>query len=308
MAKEATFRSLGRALPSLLAALAICAPLASQAKSSDRQAVIIAFKQPVNSDDRAAIARLSGRVKLELREVNALAVDLPRKALAEMRQNKRVKFVEDDALQYMMGTASNAVAPASGGSQVTPYGITMVQADQLSDARAQNRTLCIIDSGYETTHEDLAGNRVTGENLTTSGSWNTDEAHHGTHVGGTISGRDNTLGVIGVLPNAHLRIYIVKVFDETGSAPSSRIAQAMLACMANRANVVSMSLGGSVPSQMQQQVVRQLAARNILMIAASGNAGTSAISYPAGFAEVVSVGAIDENKAWATFSQFNADV
>ena len=308
MAKEAIFRTVSRVLPSLLAALAISAPLASHAKSSDRQAVIVAFKQPVNADDRAAIARLSGRVKLELREVNALAVDLPRKALAEMRRDKRVKFVEDDALQYVMGTGSNAVAPASGGSQVTPYGITMVQADQLSDARAQNRTLCIIDSGYQTTHEDLAGNRVTGENLTTSGDWNTDEAHHGTHVGGTVSGRDNTLGVIGVLPNARLNLYIVKVFDESGSAPSSLIAQAMLSCMSHRANVVSMSLGGSVPSQLQQQVATMMAQRNILLVAAAGNGGTSAISYPAGFAEVVSVAAIDEGKNWASFSQFNADV
>jgi subtilisin family serine protease len=78
--------------------------------------------------------------------------------------------------------------------------------------------------------------------------------------------------------------------------------------MSHRANVVSMSLGGSVPSQMQQQVVTMMAQRNILLIAASGNGGTSAISYPAGFAEVVSVGALDESKSWATFSQFNADV
>src|SRR5262245_60319140 len=115
MAKEAFFRSVFRLLPAVCAAVAIGVPVASHAKTSDRQAVIIAFKQPVSADDRAAITRLSGRVKLELREVNALAVDLPRKAVAELRKNERVKFVEDDALQYMMGTASGAVMPASGG-------------------------------------------------------------------------------------------------------------------------------------------------------------------------------------------------
>ena len=51
-----------------------------------------------------------------------------------------------------------------------------------------------------------------------------------------------------------------------------------------------------------------MAQRNILLIAAAGNNGTSQVSYPAGFAEVVSVAAIDSNKDWATFSQFNADV
>jgi len=308
MAKEAILRNAMRLIPGLCAALAIAAPMASYAKSPDRQAVIVSFKQAVNANDRAAIARLDGRVKLELREVNALAVDMPRKALAALKQNKRIKFVEDDTIQHVMGTASQSVAPASGGTQVTPYGIPMVQADQLPDSRAQNRTLCIIDSGYEAAHEDLAGNRVSGENLTTSGDWNTDESHHGTHVGGTVSGIDNTLGVIGVMPNAHVKLYIVKVFDESGSAPSSRIAQGMLHCMSNRANVVSMSLGGSAPSQMQQQVVTLMAQRNILLIAAAGNGGNSAVSYPAGFSEVVSVAAIDANKNWATFSQFNPDV
>jgi subtilisin family serine protease len=46
----------------------------------------------------------------------------------------------------------------------------------------------------------------------------------------------------------------------------------------------------------------------VLLIAAAGNSGNTAISYPAGFAEVVSVAAVDDLKVKASFSQFNADV
>jgi subtilisin family serine protease len=304
MAQDAIFRNACRFLVASVAALAVAAPIVVQAKAPERQRVIVAFKAGGDAGARSAITKLGGRVKLELGEVNAVAVDLPRKAVAELRRSRHVLYVEDDPLQYALARS----APAAADAQVSPYGIAMVQADRLPDVRANNRKVCIIDSGYEATHEDLAGNIVTGENLTTSGDWNTDESQHGTHVGGTISALDNTLGVVGVMPNARVRLHIVKVFDETGTAPSSVIAKAMLRCAVARANVISMSLGGSVPSRVQRTVVQKLAQKNILMIAAAGNDGTPTVSYPAGFPEVVSVGAVDANMNWASFSQFNADV
>src|SRR5205814_5788283 len=150
---------------------------------------------------------------------------------------------------------------------------------------------------------------MAGENLTTSGTWDTDELHHGTHVAGTIAAIDQpNVGVVGINPHKHLNIYIVKVFDASGSAPSSVIAKGMLACGKQKANVISMSLGGPSANSLEQKVVTLLAKRNILLVAAAGNAGDTSISYPAGFAEVVSVAAVDINKAHASFSQSNADV
>jgi subtilisin family serine protease len=304
MVRRAVSRALGRFALPLLAGATMVAPLALQAQNSDRTRVIVVFKHAADSSDRTAIERLDGRIKLEIADFNAIAVDLPRSAVAKLRANKRVSFVEDDTLQHAMEVST----PDTALAQEVPYGISMVQADQVPDTPASRRKICIIDSGYETAHEDLNGNNVNGENLTTSGDWFTDELHHGTHVGGTVSAVNNSLGVIGVMPNERVKIFISKVFDETGSAPSSLIARAMADCGQHGANVISMSLGGSAPSQLQQQIVRQLAANNVMMFAAAGNGGNSAISYPAGFAEVISVAAVDSTKAWATFSQFNADV
>jgi len=303
MVRRAVSRALGRFALPLLAGAAVVAPLALQAQTSDRTRVIVVFKHAADASDRTAIERLDGRIKLEISQVNAIAVDVPRSAVAKIRANKRVSFVEDDVMQHAMEVSS----PDSTLAQEVPYGITMVQADQVPDTPAFRKKICIIDSGYETAHEDLDGNNVTGENLTTSGEWFTDELHHGTHVGGTVSAVNNSLGVIGVMPNERVKIRIEKVFDASGQAPSSLIAAAMTKCGQHGANVISMSLGGG-RSQMQQNVVTQLAAQNIMMFAAAGNAGNSSISYPAGFAEVISVAAVDSTKAWATFSQFNADV
>jgi hypothetical protein len=47
----------------------------------------------------------------------------------------------------------------------------------------------------------------------------------------------------------------------------------MIACMRANANGVSMSLGGDVPSQLEQRITSLLASRDMLLIAAAGNGG-----------------------------------
>jgi len=282
----------------------------AQLQAQGKLRVIVAFKPGKAAAARAAIAAAGGREVVSLDEVNAVAVELPSKALAALQRSPHIDYIEADASrQAFAAPARNSrIDATSAGSQTVPYGISMVQADQLPDSLAAGRKLCIVDSGYEVTHEDLIGNTVGGVNLTTSGEWYTDEAHHGTHVGGTVSAVNNALGVVGVMPGKRINLYIAKVFDVTGSASSSVIAKAMLSCMQARANVVSMSLGGSGASKIEEAVVNLLASRNMLIIAAAGNGGSSAVSYPAGFANVVSVAAIDSNKVVAPFSQFNSDV
>ncbi len=269
--------------------------------------VIVKFKAGAFAKGRAEVAAQGGRVLVDLAEVDALSTKLSPKVIALLKRSKNVEFIEVDHPQVLF--ASKRVgAKVVAASQTVPYGIPMVQADMVSDAGAGSRKVCIIDSGIDGTHPDLAGVPMTGENFTTSGTWDSDENAHGTHVAGTVAALNNSIGVVGVMPSGTINLHIAKVFDASGSTSSSTVAKAMLACGKAGANVVSMSLGGSSPSRAQQLVAKLLAKRNVLQIAAAGNGGNSAISYPAGFAEVVSVAAVDAAMAHASFSQFNADV
>ena len=281
-------------------------------KAQAKARVIVAFKPGSDAAARAAINRAGGRVVVDLSEVNGLAVELPASAVAALRRNPNIEFIEDDPVRRVLGRPGPAVrrpAVLPGTPEAVPYGITMVQADQVSDVNVRNRKVCIIDSGIDRAHEDLQGlMNVDGTNLTTSGEWFTDENSHGTHVAGTVAAVDNTVGVIGVMPNRQIKLYIVKVFDAAGSASSSTIASGMLACLRAHANVVSMSLGGDRASRIETRAADRLDRRGILVIAAAGNDGTTGVSYPAGFATVVSVAAIDSNMVVAGFSQKNPDV
>jgi subtilisin family serine protease len=77
------------------------------------------------------------------------------------------------------------------------------------------------------------------------------------------------------------------------------------------ARVISMSLGGPQSTTLRNAVTSAWqggGAGGSVLVAASGNAGNSNVSYPAGYAEVISVAATDRNDQRASFSQFNSDV
>ncbi len=289
--------------------IALAAPLAQAAAAKER--VNIIYKAGAKGRIVAALASANGRMVHDFPEVNAVTVELPSKAVKALQRNRNVTFLEKDSTQYAFAISEPSDGDPYFTGQQVPYGIPLVQADvmPLHDSLAGNRTLCVVDSGIDANHPDLAGLQLAGINLSGSGFWYTDEGSHGTHVTGTIAAINNLdTGVVGVMPNQTIDLKIVKVFDASGSTSSSTVAYGMLICGRAGANVISMSLGGPVNSYLQAVIANYLYSRGVLLVAAAGNAGTSATSYPAGLSSVMSVAAVDQDKQWASFSQFNSTV
>ncbi len=260
------------------------------AQSADQQRVVVSYKAGGKGPVMAALRNSKGEIHHELDRLNAVAVTLPAAALNGIGRNPHVDYVEADELRYPL-------------AQTTPYGIPMVQADQVSDGLAGNQKVCIIDSGYELAHEDLAGNLVDGTNDSGTGLWYTDEHGHGTHVAGTVAAYNNNVGVVGVAPNGNLQLHIIKVFSASGWAYSSTLASALGRCEDAGSTVVSMSLGGSRANRTERRAFDNAYGRGVLSVAAAGNDGNTRHSYPASYDSVISVAAIDSTKTVADFSQ-----
>jgi subtilisin family serine protease len=275
----------------------------------DTTRVIVAFKPGAAAKVKASVAAVRGTVKHEIYKMDAMAVEVPTSALKGLENNPNVEYIEEDVVRkpFALTTPSTGTPYATG--QQVPYGIKLVQADLLPDTLAANRKVCIIDSGYDRSHEDLSTNSVTGEYDAGTGWWYNDEDGHGTHVAGTIAAINNSgVGVVGVNANKQLKLHIVKVFGANGWAYSSTLASAANKCGTAGANVISMSLGGGRKSTTEQRAFDSLYSKGVLNLAAAGNDGNTVVSYPAGYTSVMSIGALDENKQWATFSQYNSKV
>lgn len=306
---------------SLVLSLAAAVPASAGQGNDDKVRVLVEFAPGHKGDMEKELNGMGAEFHFAFDDLNTFAVSVPAQALNGLQHNPNVVSIEEDAIRYPISILpSQSAAPAAVDlpEQVVPYGVDMVQARDVWDVdrngvvdagapTASNRTICIIDSGIYTGHEDLSGVNADGYNGNLP--WNVDGSGHGTHVSGTIAAMNNALGVIGVTPGT-VNIYMVRVFGDDGAwAYSSTLADAANRCKDAGANIISMSLGGSKSNRTEQNTFNTLYnTYGILSIAAAGNEGTNALSYPASYTSVVSVAAIDENKVVADFSQYNSAV
>lgn len=280
-----------------IGALVLAAAVSASSAPTGTERVMIKFRPGANAQAESAVLAAGGRVHLRLNRQDVIAVSVPSAALAGLRNNPNVEYVEADVIRRPYG-------------EVTPYGIDRVQAPQAWSVGAEGSgvKVCVIDSGINAAHEDFAGVSMTG--YASSGqSWNTDSCGHGTHVAGTIAAANNTAGVVGVSPGK-VSLHIVKVFDgaDCGWSYASTLVDAANKCADAGARVINMSLGGGTKSTTEENAFNTLNSNGILSIAAAGNAGNTTFSYPASYTSVMSVAATDSNNAKASFSQYNSQV
>ena len=239
-------------------------------------------------------------VVVTMDSTNSIVLNLTNKEEVLLSKQENIVSIEIDPVRHLM-------------AESTPYGITMVQANQVSDVNSSNRKVCIMDTGYTLNHVDLPSSGVTGDDKAGSnstGTWYNDGNGHGTHVAGTIAAiGGNGQGVVGVNPSGTLGLHIVKVFKDDGNwGYGSDLVIALEQCIAAGANVISMSLGGGGSSFAERSAFDSANAQGVLSVAAAGNSGDGSFSYPASYSSVMSVAAVDSSGNKANFSQFNNQV
>ena len=144
---------------------------------------------------------------------------------------------------------------------------------------------------------------------------------HGLHVAGTIGAVGNDgLGVTGV--NWAVRIRPVRVLGVAGFGSFYDIAQGLLYAAGlpadngaggtvqapTGARIINLSLGGPSGSTALKNAVTAASTAGALIVAAAGNSGTSAKSYPAAYSQVLSVSAVGPDGVLASYSSYGSTV
>lgn len=304
-----------RFLFALIALLAFgTTTLPTSAEEPTMGAYYVHYDMNARSSFDATLASLDGDLMNDYAGFldGVVSVTLPTANASALADSANVTFMEPIPVRETM-------------AEYIPYGLNVVQARQVWDADGNDVAdpnapagagllVCVIDSGIIAAHKDFAGANITGMSQITGEAWNTDGNGHGTHVSGTVGARLQGLGLPGVAPQVD--IHHVKVFNNAAGVwvpGQSDLVGAVQDCLANRVNIISMSLGGGVSSTTEDAAFQAAYNSNVLSVAAAGNGGTTtgtadAFSYPASYNAVMSVASHDSSSIHAASSQENAQV
>jgi subtilisin family serine protease len=205
-----------------------------------------------------------------------------------------------------------ATALAAGGDPLRSHqwGLDLIHADAahpISDG--SGATVAVIDTGIDASHPDLAGRILPGYDFVDNDSTPQDGNGHGTHVSGIVAAdADNGIGVDSVAPGSS--ILPVRVLDDSGSGSDAAVAQGIDWATAHGADVINLSLGGSVPTpglglpDAMSEAVSRAVQHGVVVVAAAGNDALPFCENNSEQGKVLCVGAVDKRENRSFFSSF----
>ncbi len=207
---------------------------------------------------------------------------------------------------------------------VGPFGVGAPEAwaNVAADGAAGGRgvVVAVLDTGvayanrgrYRISPDFSRSQFVRGYDFVARDAYPYDRNGHGTFVAGTIAEETNNLyGLTGLAYGA--RIMPVRVLDTEGEGEASTIAEGVRFAVAHGAQVINLSLefspgvtAADIPELIE--ALRYAHRHDVLVVAAAGNEGHTAVAYPARAPDVVSVGATTEHGCLAAYSNDGSDL
>ncbi|MDQ3722365.1 MAG: S8 family peptidase [Actinomycetota bacterium] len=310
-----TFRGSTTTLALALAALALTpagalaqtpAPLAGGGQAgaiADRYIVVMKSAAGDAATERTknkARAR-GGSVNRDYRQaLNGYAALLPAAALAEVRSDPDVAYVEAD--RVVSATATQASAPW-GLDRIDQRGLPLSGSYSYTPT-ATGVKVYIIDSGIRFSHGQFAGRAVSGYDAIDGGS--ADDCNgHGTHVAGSVGAA--TYGVA-----KQVSLVGVRVLDCAGSGSTSGVIAGIDWVTANHGPgqpaVANMSLGGGASSALDTAVQNSISDGVSYAVAAGNENADACLSSPARAANALTVASTTSSDARSSFSNWGTCV
>jgi len=221
---------------------------------------------------------------------------------ARLAGRQRTAIARDPAVASIHDDKAVRLAP-SRSSRASPLA-TGVKRIGGGTKSAAGVAVAVLDTGIDLTHPDLNG--LAGTNCTGGANRRasavSDGHGHGTHVSGTIAGKNG----IGVAPGT--TVYAVKVLDEQGRGSTSAVICGIEWVTANAAKlgirVANLSLGmpgapdgdcgRSSHDVLHRALCRSIDAGVVYVVAAGNDAADIAGDVPSGYPEVLAVTAMSD--------------
>jgi thermitase len=156
--------------------------------------------------------------------------------------------------------------------------------------------VAVLDTGIDDTQPLLAGKVAAARDFVDATGDTTDASWHGTAVAGVIAADD---------PNSTCpRCTLVsgKVLDAQESGTDAEIASGLRWAVGAGARVVNLSMAGATEAPALRAAIRSAVAQGVVVVAAAGNDGTTARSYPAADPNVIGVAATTSSDSLFSWS------
>lgn len=212
----------------------------------------------------------------ELEEQKMVVLELTEEEAKDLSESRDISFVEE-----------NVSFTASAGKNNKTLKKKLKEKNQDTDCRKEQWYLdaihlpektkgkdeikiAVLDSGISfSTDIDVTEHISINEENQVDNVMFADATGHGTALAGIIGAKDNGEGIRGIYPNASL--YSIQVLDENNQTTLSQVIAGIYQAMEWDCNILNMSFGTEVDSELLHQAVRDAYDSGMLLIAAAGN-------------------------------------
>ena len=162
----------------------------------------------------------------------------------------------------------------------------------------ENTIVSVLDTGIPLNAAEFSGRVLPGYDFANNDNDPTDDHGHGTNVTSIIAATgNNSLGIAGI--NWNCKILPIKVLNSSNFGFYSWWISGITMAVDSGANVINMSIGGNSFSQALLDAINYALNSNVIVVASMMNDNNEVTYYPAGFTNVISVGALNntDNRA-----------
>ncbi len=283
--------------------------LAMAAEQPDTQVRVIIQKSGSEADLAAAVTEMGGAVIKDLHIINAIVAEMEAEAAVDLSLDTGVNWVSIDGPVVSTGKPPQDPAPEEPVYQnyyLDTLGVRQVWAMGLT---GNGIGVAVIDSGVSP-HTDFSTQKSISFNDISTNV--TDSYGHGTHVAGIIAGDGSASNgaYMGIAPD--IKLYSLKISDETGMAYESDTVEAMQWVLDNKdaynIRVVNLSIQSTIEQSYHTSALDAAAEilwfNGVVVVAAAGNWPPDAFNpihaAPANDPFIITVGASDEKGTAST--------